>query len=47
MLPGIAALIPVGDALVFDTHCLAYVTVDHLQRGVGVTWPAVPGRGFE
>lgn len=42
--PSIAALIPVGDALIFDTHCR--VIADEHQ-GVGVTWPSVPGRGFE
>jgi hypothetical protein len=40
----VVALVPVGNALVFDTDCR---TAGGQHQGVGVTWPAVPGRGFE
>jgi hypothetical protein len=47
IIPITVALIPVGDALVFDTHCTTQQGSEHLQHGVAVAWPAVPGRGFE
>lgn len=44
ILPDHIALIPAGEALMFDTVCR---TLDGDHNGAGATWPAIPGRGFE